>query len=66
MIAELWRLPDKPTTKLDGSPGADLPQLALRQSNWIGWYLVLPDYGEHIKTIPAGATALILDGKWVS
>lgn len=62
-IAEMWRLPDKRVTKMDGSP-AELRRVAIRQDNWIGFYQVLPDYGETISTIPEGSVPLILDGQW--
>lgn len=63
-IAELWRLPDKQVTNMDGSIGF-MRQAAIRLSNWIGWYRVLPDYGKDIREIPAGSVALILDGIWI-
>jgi len=64
-IVELWRLPDKQVISMDGSPVA-LRRIAIRQSNWHGFYNVLPDYGVKIHAIPEGSVPLILDGEWVT
>lgn len=64
MIEEMWRLPDKDYTQLNGST-VTVPHVALRQRNWLGWYKVLPDYGVTLHELPEGSVPLILDGRWV-
>jgi len=65
MIVELWRLPDKQVTWMDGSTHF-IRQVAYRDDTWINFYQVLPGHTNKINTIPDGSVPLILDGEWVT